>query len=292
MVELLAFDEAGNTTERIFNVVYEQTQTPEDNVNPPSPGTDITPANDTDNDTDVHHHTYESEWKSNANGHWQTCSCGETSAVIAHTSGEWIVDTPAAQTTNGSRHKQCTTCGYVIETETISATGIGSKYRITDGANQSWELDPTKEVTITCDGAIEDFIGLEVDGESVGEEHYTAISGSTIITLKPSYLQTLSTGSHTIELLYTDGSVQTNFTIQTAENNNIPPSNQPGNVQTDNEQSPSSSPTVSPQIDNTIDVPSPEANDKRSNIPWFLLGGTALIILSVMLGIAVKRRKH
>jgi hypothetical protein len=257
-------------------------------------------------DSVAHNHIYDGEWKSDATGHWQVCSCGDKSSVAAHTSGDWIIDTLPTQTANGSRQKQCTTCGYITETETISATGISYKNKITGGATQLWEIDPTKEATIICDGDIEDFVGLQVDGELVDRENYTVISGSTIITLKPAYLQTLSAGAHTIELLYTDGSVQTNLTIQTAENNNDDSdqtnnnqtdnnqtdNNQTNNNQTNNDQAAGNNPTVSPHTDDTINVISPEANEGHNNIPWFLLGGTILITLSVTIGVAVKRRKH
>jgi hypothetical protein len=287
----------GLTANTQYYFFTRKAQTTAYNVSPPSPGTAITTADD----SDTHNHTYEGEWKRDATGHWQTCSCGDKSSVAAHTSGDWIIDTPATKTTNGSRHKKCTTCGYITETETISATGISSKNKITGGANQLWELDPTKEATIICDGDIEDFIGLQVDGVLVGREDYTVISGSTIITIKPAYLQTLGSGNHTIELLYTDGSVQTNLTIQTAENN-TPPSNQPDNTQinnnnndsdqTNNNQTTDSNSTVSPHTDDTTYVVSPEANDRHSGIPWLLLGGTFLITLSVTSVIAIKRRKH
>ena len=36
-------------------------------------------------------------------------------------------------------------------------------------------------------------------------EHYAAHSGSTIVSLKASYLETLEVGKHTIRMIYTDG---------------------------------------------------------------------------------------
>lgn len=37
--------------------------------------------------------------------------------------------------------------------------------------------------------------------------------GSTIITLKTAYLNTLSEGSHTLEIIWTDGTAHVNFTV-------------------------------------------------------------------------------
>ena len=72
-----------------------------------------------------HTHTYGTEWKSDAYKHWHECSCGAKSEEAAHTAGEWIIDTPATATTSGTKHKECTVCGYTMATETIPATGGG-----------------------------------------------------------------------------------------------------------------------------------------------------------------------
>ena len=74
----------------------------------------------------VHSHSYGQGWKSNADGHWHECSCGDQSGYAAHTPGDWIVDQAATSSTAGSRHRECTACGYTTQTETIPATGGGS----------------------------------------------------------------------------------------------------------------------------------------------------------------------
>ena len=70
-----------------------------------------------------HTHSYGSEWKNDADNHWHECSCGDKKDTSAHTAGEWIIDTPATATTSGSKHKECTVCGYTMTTEAIPATG-------------------------------------------------------------------------------------------------------------------------------------------------------------------------
>ena len=72
-----------------------------------------------------HTHSYGSEWKNDADNHWHECSCGDKKDTAAHTAGEWIIDTPATATTDGSKHKECTVCSYTMATETIPATGGG-----------------------------------------------------------------------------------------------------------------------------------------------------------------------
>ena len=71
-----------------------------------------------------HTHSYGSKWKNDADNHWHECSCGDKKDTSAHTAGEWIIDTPATAETDGSKHKECTVCGYTMTTEAIPATGI------------------------------------------------------------------------------------------------------------------------------------------------------------------------
>lgn len=85
-----------------------------------------------------HTHTYGTEWKSDAYKHWHECSCGAKSEEAAHTAGEWIIDTPATATTSGSKHKECTVCGYTMTTETIPATGGGEH---THNYSSDWKSD-------------------------------------------------------------------------------------------------------------------------------------------------------
>ena len=87
-----------------------------------------------------HTHSYGSEWKNDADNHWHECSCGDKTDVAAHTASDWIIDTPATATTSGSKHKECTVCGYTMATETIPATG-GSEHSHSYGSE--WKNDAT-----------------------------------------------------------------------------------------------------------------------------------------------------
>ena len=88
-----------------------------------------------------HTHSYGSEWKNDADNHWHECSCGDKKDTAAHTAGEWIIDTPATATTSGSKHKECTVCGYTMATETIPATGGGEH---THSYGSEWKSDADK----------------------------------------------------------------------------------------------------------------------------------------------------
>ena len=85
-----------------------------------------------------HTHSYGSDWKSNADKHWHECSCGAKAEEAAHTASKWITDTAATATTDGTKHKECTECGYVMETGTIPATGSGDH---THSYSSDWKSD-------------------------------------------------------------------------------------------------------------------------------------------------------
>lgn len=88
-----------------------------------------------------HTHTYGTEWKSDAYKHWHECSCGAKSEEAAHTASDWITDTAATATTDGTKHKECTVCGYTMATETIPATGGGEH---THSYGSEWKSDADK----------------------------------------------------------------------------------------------------------------------------------------------------
>lgn len=86
-------------------------------------------------------------------------------------------------------------------------------YKIIKGNDSKWNKGSSYTLTFTANGPYSKFIGLEVDGEHVYSFFYTAKSGSTVITLKAFFLQTLSTGNHTVTILYEDGEVSGTFRV-------------------------------------------------------------------------------
>ena len=169
-------------------------------------------------------HTAGTEWKSDDTNHWHECTVAGCGVIIestksAHTAGEWIVDTPATATTAGTKHKECTVCHRVLETQPIPSTG--TELKIIAGDNQIYNKASGSDVTITCNDDFAKFTGIKVDGSVVDSSNYTAVSGSTVLTLKASYLGTLTDGSHTITFVYTDGEANANLTVRTAGSGHI-----------------------------------------------------------------------
>ena len=60
---------------------------------------------------DGHTHNYGTEWKYDSTNHWHECECGNKADIMAH-NFKWIVDKEATATEKGSKHEECTVCGY------------------------------------------------------------------------------------------------------------------------------------------------------------------------------------
>ena len=87
------------------------------------------------------------------------------------------------------------------------------QYSILEGANSTWTQGTDGSLVIRGDGEVTKFLDVKVDGAIVDKANYTVIAGSTIVTFKPDYMQTLAVGSHTFEMIWSDGAAETNFTV-------------------------------------------------------------------------------
>lgn len=73
-----------------------------------------------------HTHSYGADWKSDADNHWHECPCGDRKDTAAH-SFKWVIDKEATATARGSKHEECTVCGYKKAAVEIPATGSAAK---------------------------------------------------------------------------------------------------------------------------------------------------------------------
>lgn len=73
-----------------------------------------------------HIHNHGADWKSDADNHWHECPCGDRKDTAAHTF-KWVIDKEATATTRGSKHEECTVCGYKKAAVEIPATGSAAK---------------------------------------------------------------------------------------------------------------------------------------------------------------------
>ncbi len=154
-------------------------------------------------------------------------------------------------------------------------------YEILDGANSNWEQNSDGSLSIRGSGALYKFVGVKVDGTLVDAKNYTVKEGSTIVTLKADYLNTLSVGTHTFEILWTDGSASTTFTSKADSSDNG------NNNQNDNDNSNRDDSVLPDDSDQKEEAP--KTGDDTPSVWLFILtiiSGTGLILT------AKKRRKN
>lgn len=71
-----------------------------------------------------HVHNYGKTWVKDSVNHWTVCTCGTKKDIAEHSAGDWVVTVNPTETTEGSKQKACTICGYIIEKAVISALGV------------------------------------------------------------------------------------------------------------------------------------------------------------------------
>lgn len=116
-----------------------------------------------------------------------------------------LTDIPA--TGHSYDNGKCTVCG---------AIASDFKVIIAAGANGSWQKGTKDGLTFTSNAAYKYFQKVQVDGKDLDASNYTVKEGSTIVTLKAEYLETLSVGKHTLSIVSDTGTATTEFTIKAA----------------------------------------------------------------------------
>lgn len=150
-----------------------------------------------------------SGWAHDAKNHWHVCRCGEVIDRAEHTF-EWVVDKPATVEAKGEMHQECTVCGEKGKFEEILAP------EIIDGKGQTMVVDAAKDLSFRSSAPIRYFQKVLVDDKEVASENYVLTEGSTIVTLKTSFLKTLGVGEHKLSVVSTTGTAETNFTVAEA----------------------------------------------------------------------------
>ena len=88
---------------------------------------------------------------------------------------------------------------------------ISDKYSVS--GTEDWYKGSNESLSFRSTASFKKFKGVKVDGALIAEKNYTAESGSTIVALKPSYLETLALGYHTVTIVSTDGEVSMEFEV-------------------------------------------------------------------------------
>lgn len=174
-------------------------------------------------------------------------------------------------------------------------------YEILDGANTSWEQNSDGSLSIRGSGAISKFVGVKVDGNLVDVKNYTVKEGSTIVTLKADYLNTLSVGNHTFEIIWTDGTTATRFTVSKSDSGSAEPKDNDGNNgKNDNtNNTPATAPedknnngTSGSQTDDNQQITAPKTGDNSHTVLWISLLGVSLAGLLSMIYVRKKKENE
>ena len=117
---------------------------------------------------------------------------------------------------NETRTDYYTRCKYEFTFQYVKEEVSPKEYKFTEGANQIYTIDESKNAIFRIDADFSLFDGkLYIDGILVDAKNYKAESGSTVITLNKEYVDTLSVGEHTIKVEFSDnGSATTKFEVK------------------------------------------------------------------------------
>ena len=212
---------------------------------------------------------------------------GSTVTITANTAPngqrfkEWTIE--SGNITLASSTSDTTTfvmpAGAVSVKANYEAIPTPVSYKILDGANSDWKQNTEETITIRGNGDFSKFVGVKIDGNTIDAKNYTAKEGSTIITLTTDYLKTLSIGTHTFEIVWTDGSASTNFTVSKNDSGSETPKDDDKNKNDDS----------GSQTGDNHHITAPQTGDNSHLTLWIFLLGASLIGLLATLYMRKKK---
>ena len=212
---------------------------------------------------------------------------GSTVTITANTAPngqrfkEWTIE--SGNITLASSTSDTTTfvmpAGAVSVKANYEAIPTPVSYKILDGANSDWKQNTEETITIRGNGDFSKFVGVKIDGNTIDAKNYTAKEGSTIITLTTDYLKTLSIGTHTFEIVWTDGSASTNFTVSKNDSGSETPKDDDKNKNDDS----------GSQTGDNQNITAPQTGDNSHPTLWISLLGASLIGLLATLYMRKKK---
>lgn len=155
-----------------------------------------------------------------------------TAIYESHTLAHHDAKSPTCIDTGWEAYDECTVCGYSTFEEVpvidhswgedghctvCGAVDPDFTPAIIAGANATWQKGSEDGLSFTSNAAFADFLKVQIDGKDVDASNYTVKEGSTIVTLKTSYLETLPAGKHTLAIVSDTGTAETEFTVLAAE---------------------------------------------------------------------------
>ena len=259
-----------------------------------------------------HVHSWSADWSSSDTEHWYECSVchaekpdsreahkGGTATCTAkakcsicdveygtvdkqnHSKSSFIYTDNKDGKTHTKKYDCC--CAEVSENHSYGDDHICDlcsyadikDYATTTGAKQ--EVTKGNDVTFKSNAEFAKFIKVQVDGKDVDSKYYTAESGSTKITLKKEFIDTLSVGEHILSIVSTDGKATTSFTVKAKA------------VVSDNTTEPDN--TTKPENNKIPDTEAnaPKTGDSNNMVLWI---GLMLASVVVLTNIVLFRKKR
>ena len=233
-----------------------------------------------------------------------------------HTKSDWIIDKLPTSTKEGSRHKECTVCGTVVDSASIPKLTPSNpenptkpdpenptkpdpenptkpdpekptnpekptqkKYKVIEGAGSVYTLEKDKSLTLRSDGEYKKFVNVEIDGKVVDSKYYTAWSGSTYIKFKKEFMNTLAAGDHTVRFNYKDGYATAVLTVVQKDG-------------TKTEAAPSADTNKAKDQTANVTVTAPKTGDTFQPALWAAVLGISVVGLFGMAVVSRKRKQY
>ena len=196
---------------------------------------------------------------------------------------------------DGSTRCSCPFKILASETQNSDADQQPESYAFIDGQNCKWAQNSNGTLTFRASGDFDKFTGVKIDGTLIDKKNYSAVSGSTVVTLKNDYLKTLAVGTHSLTVIYTDGDCSTNFEIKATQNpvaqeQALTPSTQPTSPQTGDNSNATQNPVAPEQASTpSTQLTSPQTGDNSNMLLWVMLLAVSSAVLT---GTAIHSRKR
>ena len=183
-----------------------------------------------------------------------------------------------------TRYDYYTRCTYDFTFQYVKEEVSPKEYKFTEGANQTYTIDESKNATFRIDADYSLFTNkVYVDNKLVDSTNYDSKSGSTVITLKDEYLKTLSVGEHTLKVAFSDnGEAITKFTIKEKQQNTNIEDNK-------NEQKQENNNLTNNDVQKENTIANPKTGDNV--IVYFVMISIAILGIITLAIVNTKRKK-
>ena len=155
-----------------------------------------------------------------------------------------------------------------------------TEYKFIEGSNQTYTINQSKELIFRIDAEYNKFNNkIYVDNKLIDIKNFESKSGSTIITFKNDFANTLTTGEHLLKVEFNDGSATTKFKVDKLEKT-------PKNNEKENNNS-----NMDTNKENTLKTENKISNPKTGDNIVIYIVIFAVAFISIVALIIIKKNK-